>query len=77
RNGCGVSPMPLHTGRLEGDAIVCSWHRNCSYGAVDGVGRGSADGLHLVAYPVALNDNVVLVALNKPRTAPLLEPATA
>ncbi|MFN2463975.1 MAG: NifU family protein, partial [Candidatus Dormibacteria bacterium] len=47
RNGCGVSPMPLHTGRLEGDAIVCSWHRNCSYGAVDGVGRGSADGLHL------------------------------
>ncbi|GAC1341739.1 MAG: NifU family protein [Candidatus Dormibacteria bacterium] len=76
RNGCGESPMPLHTGRLDGDGIVCSWHRGCSYGAVDGVGRGSAEGQQLVVYPVAVTAGAVRVALNKPRTAPLLEPAT-
>lgn len=77
RNGCGQSPMPLHTGRLESGAIVCSWHRNCSYGASDGVGHGAAEGNQLIVYPVAVGEGLVRVALNKPRTAPLLEPAPA
>ena len=75
RNGCGESPMPLHTGRLEGGRIVCSWHRECSYGAADGRGYGSAAGQQLVMYPVAVEGGGVRVALNKPRSAPLLEPA--
>lgn len=61
RNVCPDTPFPLHTARLEGDAIVCPWH-GCRFDLTSGAREeGPGPGLELL--PVEVEADVIRVAL--------------
>ena len=61
RNGCGSGPMPLDSGRREGDVLVCPWH-DCRYELASGrLLNGLGEGLE--AFPAAVIDGQIRVKL--------------
>jgi nitrite reductase/ring-hydroxylating ferredoxin subunit len=61
RNGCGSGPMPLDSGRREGDVLVCPWH-DCRYELASGrLLNGLGEGLE--AFPAAVIDGQIRVNL--------------
>lgn len=61
RDGCPPgSALTLHLGRLEGSMLVCPWH-GCRYDARTGILHG--EGEKLTAFPVAVEDGEIKVAI--------------
>ena len=65
RNACLTSILPLSSGHIEADILVCPWH-NCRYNIRTGeIQNGS--GLTLETYPVRVSeDGQFRVGLNIP-----------
>lgn len=61
RNACPGSPLPLHLGRREGEAVICPWH-GCRYDARTGE-RQDGDGPPLERLPVSTEGGRVRVEL--------------
>lgn len=61
RNACPGSPLPLHLGSREGQAVICPWH-GCRYDARTGERRGG-EGPPLERLPVRTEGGRVRVEL--------------
>lgn len=72
---CPGSMLPLSNGRLEGTSLICGWHGerfDLHTGAC--LDRGDTrQSDRLAVYPVAVQEGAVLVAVNVPARAPVLE----
>jgi nitrite reductase/ring-hydroxylating ferredoxin subunit len=73
RNGCGTGPLTLHTGKLQGNRLVCAWHLGCIYDVTTGVSGIPPDVRRLIAYPAEVKDGRIRVALNRGTLSPLLQ----
>ncbi len=61
RDGCPPgSPLTLHTGRLEGETLVCPWH-GCRYDIRSGKRQDAAGKLQ--ALPVVVRDGEIIAAI--------------
>ena len=68
-NRCGGGPLPLTFAKVNGNRLLCPWHRDCDYDIAKGE---AANGRRLVNYPLRVQDGIIQVDLaNGWATGPL------
>lgn len=76
QNACQGRGLPLDTGELRGDIIICRWH-GCRYDARTGKAIPGEDDRHMAEvdlelFPVAVTEGVIQVAVNIPHKGGLI-----
>ena len=74
-DACPDTPLALSIGQLDGDQLVCPWH-GCRFDVRTGQ-RLLHRGTGLASFPVAIEGDVVRVAVNVPGPAPRASQAIA
>jgi 3-phenylpropionate/trans-cinnamate dioxygenase ferredoxin subunit len=65
---CGLSPLPLRFGRIEGRELWCSWH-GCRYDVRTGRRLDAPEADAVPVYPITVRDGDVFVGVAKPSEA--------